>query len=119
LLDAETQVYAFKQLTLANNEYYEKFKDLVTNAERSGSDIGAHSDRIDTILEEIATDPDMPTMSNENRHAIAPRISFLPSCFSSTVTMPATGAWSGTLKMSTLEARTPTLRLLVPRMTIS
>jgi hypothetical protein len=61
LLDAETQVYAFKQRHLANNEYYEKFKDLVTNAERLGSDIGAHSDRTDSILDEIAADPDMPT----------------------------------------------------------
>jgi hypothetical protein len=58
LLDAETQVYAFKQQSLANNEYYEKFKDLVTIAERLGSDIGAHSDRLDGILEEIAADPD-------------------------------------------------------------
>jgi hypothetical protein len=61
LLDAETQVYAFKQRNLANNEYYKKFKDLVTNAERLGSDIGAHSDRIEVILEEIAADPDLPT----------------------------------------------------------
>jgi hypothetical protein len=38
LLDAETQVYAFKQQHLVNNEYYEKFKDLVTNAEWLGSD---------------------------------------------------------------------------------
>jgi hypothetical protein len=61
LLDAEAQVYALKQCNLANNEYYEKFKDLVTNAERLGSDIGAHSDRTATILDEIAADPDMPT----------------------------------------------------------
>ena len=31
LLDAEAQVYGCKQKTLPNNEYYEKFKDLVTN----------------------------------------------------------------------------------------
>ena len=61
LLDAEVQVYAFKQQNLANNEYYEKFKDLVTIAERLGSDIGAHSDRVDATLEEIAADPDVPT----------------------------------------------------------
>jgi hypothetical protein len=60
LLDAETQVYAFKQQHLANNKYYEKFKDLVTNAERLGSDIGAHADCTDGILDEIAADPDMP-----------------------------------------------------------
>jgi hypothetical protein len=33
LWEAETQVYCFKQKGLANNDYYEKFKDLVTNAE--------------------------------------------------------------------------------------
>ena len=32
LLDTEVQVYGCKQKTLRNNEYYEKFKDLVTNA---------------------------------------------------------------------------------------
>ena len=32
LLDAEAQVYGFKQKNLPNNKYYEKFKDLVTNA---------------------------------------------------------------------------------------
>jgi hypothetical protein len=67
LLDAETQVYAFKQRHLANNEYYEKFKDLVTNAERLGSDIGAHSDRTDGILDEIAADPDMPTKGEKEQ----------------------------------------------------
>jgi uncharacterized membrane protein YgcG len=61
LFEAETQVYAFKQRTLANNEYYERFKDLVTNADRLGGDIGGHSDRIDALLEDIAADPDMPT----------------------------------------------------------
>jgi hypothetical protein len=61
LLDAKTQVYAFKQRNLANNEYYETFKDLVTNAEQLGSDIGAHSDRTDGILDKIAADPDVPT----------------------------------------------------------
>jgi hypothetical protein len=34
LLDAETQVYTFKQQHLAKNKYYEKFKDLVMNAEQ-------------------------------------------------------------------------------------
>ena len=42
LLEAEAQVYSFKQKTLANNEYYKKFKDLVTNTDRLGSTIGAH-----------------------------------------------------------------------------
>ena len=33
LLDIEAQVYGFKQKNLQNNENYEKFKDLVTNAD--------------------------------------------------------------------------------------
>ena len=42
LVDTEVQVYGFKQKTLPNNEYYKKFKDLVTHADRLGSTIGAH-----------------------------------------------------------------------------
>ena len=61
LLDAEAQVYGCKQKTLPNNEYYEKFKDLVTNADRLGSTIGVHPQRVDMILTGIATDPDLPT----------------------------------------------------------
>ena len=50
LLEAEAQVYGFKQKTLANNKYYEKFKDLVTNADRLGSTIGAHPQCINRLL---------------------------------------------------------------------
>jgi hypothetical protein len=67
LLDAQTQVYAFKQQSLANNEYYKKFKDQVTKAERLGSDIGAHSDRTEAILEEIAANPDLPTNAKREK----------------------------------------------------
>ena len=61
LLDTEAQVYGIKQKNLTNNEYYEKFKDLVTNANQLGSNIGAHSDWVDTILANIVVDPALPT----------------------------------------------------------
>jgi hypothetical protein len=43
LLNDETQVFLFKQKGLANNKYYKKFKDLVTNAEHLGSNIRANA----------------------------------------------------------------------------
>jgi hypothetical protein len=61
LMDAEAQVFGFRQKNLADNEYYDKFKDLVSIAERLGSDIGAQTDRVNTILQSIAADPDIPT----------------------------------------------------------
>lgn len=61
LMDAEAQIYGFRQKNLANNEYYDKFKDLVTIAERLGSNIGAQTDQVEAILQTIAADPDMPT----------------------------------------------------------
>jgi hypothetical protein len=42
-------------------EYYNQFKDLVSNAEWLGSDIGLNSERVDANVQEIAADPDMPT----------------------------------------------------------
>ena len=61
LLDTEVQVYGFKQMTLLNNEYYEKFKDLVTNANCLGSTIGMHPEHIKKIVGDIAIDPDVST----------------------------------------------------------
>ena len=54
-------MYGFKQKTLPNNEYYEKFKDLVTNADQLGSDIGVHPEQVETILAGITADPNKPT----------------------------------------------------------
>jgi hypothetical protein len=71
-------VYAFKQQSLANNKYYKKFKDLVTIVERLGSDIGAHSDQTEAILEETATDLDQPQTPKESRLGTGPRTSFSP-----------------------------------------
>jgi hypothetical protein len=61
LFDVETHVFHFKQKGLPNNDYYEKFKDLVTIAERLGSDIGAHHERLRAIAQDIALDPNFPT----------------------------------------------------------
>ena len=68
LLDTEAQVYGFKQKTLPNNKYYEKFKGLVTNANQLGSSIRAHPKQVTKILQDIAVDPDMPT-TREHEHA--------------------------------------------------
>jgi hypothetical protein len=37
LMDAEAQVFGFRQKTLADNEYYDKVKDLVSIMERLGT----------------------------------------------------------------------------------
>jgi hypothetical protein len=66
LSDAETRIFQFKQKGLANNDNYEKFKDLVSITECLGSDIGAHSDRVDMVLLDITVDPDLPTAAEEN-----------------------------------------------------
>ena len=68
LIDAEVGVLALRQRNMANNEYYEKFKDLVTNSERLGGEIGVQTDRVNEILQDIATDPDAPT-DNEREAA--------------------------------------------------
>ena len=67
LLDAEAQVYGFKQKMVLNNEYNKKFKDLVTNANQLGSDIGVHPEQIETILAGIAANPDMPTATEHEQ----------------------------------------------------
>jgi hypothetical protein len=63
LHDAEACVFTFRQKTLANNVYYEKFKDLVETAECLGSEIGLHSDRVHALLQDIAADPDVLTVA--------------------------------------------------------
>ena len=68
LLYAEAQVYGFKQKTFPNNKYYEKFKDLVTNADQLGSTIRMHPERIKKIIGDIALDLDVPT-DKELQHA--------------------------------------------------
>jgi hypothetical protein len=96
LMDAEAQVYAFRHHALADNECYDKFKDLVSNAECLGSNIGVHTARVNAILTDIATVADAPT-PEERTHAKTntleaqiptPHPSMLPTITSST-TMPA------------------------------
>jgi hypothetical protein len=65
LMDAEAQIYGFRKKNLANNEYYDKFKDLVTIAKCLGSNIGAQTDRVEAILQTIAADPDVPTEAEQ------------------------------------------------------
>jgi hypothetical protein len=93
LLDTEMQVCTFKQRSLANNQYYEKFKDLVTNAERVGSDFGAHSNRTKAILEEIATDPDLPTDAEREQARDQAKDQFLAMMF----LVNSDRAWYGSL----------------------
>lgn len=60
-MDAEAQVFTFWQKTLADNEYYDKFKDLVSIVEWLGSNLEVQNGWVETILQEIAADPDIPT----------------------------------------------------------
>jgi hypothetical protein len=96
LMDAEAQVYAFRHHALADNECYDKFKDLVSNAECLGSNIGVHTAHVNAILTDIAAVADAPT-PEERTHAKTntleaqiptPHPSMLPTITSST-TMPA------------------------------
>jgi hypothetical protein len=62
LFDAKALVLSYKQSkTLSNHEYYEKFNDNVSTAERLGSDIGLHASRIASVVNHIAVNPDVPT----------------------------------------------------------
>jgi hypothetical protein len=62
LFDAEALVLSYKQSKMpSNHEYYEKFKDNVSTAERLGSDIGLHALHITSIVNHIAVSPDVPT----------------------------------------------------------
>jgi hypothetical protein len=81
LWDAENHVFKFQQRNLANNEYYDKFKDLVANAERLGSDMGAHSARVEAILQEVAVDPDMPTAAETTQARERAKDEFLAVMF--------------------------------------
>jgi len=39
LWESEASVFTVKQNNLSDNNYYEKFKDIITNAERLGGEI--------------------------------------------------------------------------------
>ena len=46
----------------------DKFKDLVSNAKHLRSNIGVHTAHVNTILQDITADPDIPTQE-ERTHA--------------------------------------------------
>jgi len=80
-LNAEDQVHAFRQRNLPNNEYYDKFKDLINNAERLGREFGAHPDRVDAHLAEIVADPDFPTADEHDQARERARDEYLAVMF--------------------------------------
>ena len=46
---------------MANNEYYEKFKDVVANAERINGEVGIQTERVIEILGGLVVNPYLPT----------------------------------------------------------
>jgi len=42
LWESEASVFTVKQNNLSDNNYYEKFKDIIMNAERLGGEIGVY-----------------------------------------------------------------------------
>ena len=66
---------------LTNNEYYEKFKDLVTNVDRLGITIGVHPQRINTLLTGIAVDPNAPTNAEREQAREVSKDQFLVVMF--------------------------------------
>jgi len=70
LIDMKTSVYNMKQQTLCDNEYYEKFKETVANADQAGEAIVEHPERTNSMLCSIARDIQAPT-DEEQRMARA------------------------------------------------
>ena len=82
LFDAEALVLSYKQSKMpSNHEYYEKFKDNVSTAERLGSDIGLHASRIASIVNHIAVNPDVPTAVERATARNTAKDAYLAICF--------------------------------------
>ena len=82
LFDVEALVLSYKQSnTLSNHEYYKKFKDNVSTAERLGSDIGLHASRIASIVNHIAVNPDVPTAVERATARNTAKDAYLAICF--------------------------------------
>jgi hypothetical protein len=82
LFDAEALVLSYKQSkTLSNHEYYKKFKDNVSTAERLGSDIGLHASRIASIVNHIAVNPDVLTAVKRATARNTAKDAYLAICF--------------------------------------
>ena len=55
LIEAEAEVMNFKQgQYMADNDYFDKFKDKLATAIRMGSTLGAHPHGVEAILQEDA-----------------------------------------------------------------
>ena len=61
VVDADIMLYRFTQNNLADNSYYEKFKDLVQTVESLGGEIGCQAERVFEHLKKTAADPNNPT----------------------------------------------------------
>jgi hypothetical protein len=82
LFDAEARVLAYKQgKNESNHEYYEKFKDNISTAERLGSELGAHSSRIEAILDVITADPAAPTDAELAKATVKAKDEYFSVCF--------------------------------------
>jgi heptaprenylglyceryl phosphate synthase len=80
-MDAEAPVFSFQQKTLANNKYYNKFKDLVSIAKWLGSNLGVQNALVETILEEIAADPDIPMVQERAQARVRAKDEYLAVMF--------------------------------------
>ena len=81
LVDVEQKVHHLRQNRCTNAEYYERFKDAVSAAERLGCEIGVHGARVDRELAIIATDPDMPTDAEREQAKRTVRERYLATLF--------------------------------------
>jgi hypothetical protein len=81
LFDAKTLVLKYVQgRTTSNHDYFEKFKDNVLTAERLGSEIRMHSQRVDAILNDIASNPNNSTGAEMARAKATAKDSYLATC---------------------------------------
>jgi hypothetical protein len=97
--------------SLTNNQYYDKFKDLISNAKHLRSNIGLHTAHVNTILQGIAADPDIPTQEERTHAEEQAKGQHLAAMFLiNSTTVPS----SGTLRMSTREDWIPTPHHSVP-----
>jgi hypothetical protein len=82
LFDAEALVLKYTQgRTTSNHDYFEKFKDNVSTAERLGSEIGMQSRRVEAILEDIAIDLLNPTDEEVKRARTKAKDGYMATCF--------------------------------------
>jgi hypothetical protein len=82
LFDAKAAILSYnKQNKTSNHDYFEKFKDNVSTAERLGSDIGQHLARVQSILDDIADNAEEPTAIKLSIARRAAKDGYLAICF--------------------------------------